>query len=80
MEKKEQKQNTSDKENVDVKKHLTPEDDEKLREAYINALGEILENDDEDARDNLSDYMDEIKQESEALGTEPEDDLDKKKK
>lgn len=80
MEKKEQKQNTSGKENVDVKKHLTPEDDEKLREAYINALGEILENDDEDARDNLADYMDEIKQESEALGTEPEDDLDKKKK
>ena len=39
-------------ENMDVKKHLTPEEDEKLHEAHINALGEILENNDDDARDN----------------------------
>ena len=48
-------------ENMDVKKHLTPEEDEKLHEAYINALGEILENNDDDARDNLANYMDEMK-------------------
>ena len=47
MKEKEKKQ-----ENMDVKKHLTPEDDEKLHEAYINALGEILENDDDDCRDD----------------------------
>ena len=52
MKEKEKKQ-----ENMDVKKHLTPEDDEKLHEAYINVLGEILENDDDDARDNLANYM-----------------------
>ena len=74
MKEKEKKQ-----ENMDVKKHLTPEDDEKLHEAYINALGEILENDDDDARDNLANYMDEVK-ESDALGTEPdENDLDRGK-
>lgn len=65
MKEKEKKQ-----ENMDVKKHLTPEDDEKLHEAYINALGEILENDDDDARDNLANYMDEVKEESDVLGTE----------
>ena len=54
-----------EKENVE--KHLTSEEDEKLHEAYVNALGEILENDDDDARDNLADYMDELKEESEAL-------------
>ncbi len=80
MEKKENKKGASGKEEIDVKRHLTPEDDEKLREAYVDALGEILENDDDDARDNLANYMDEIKEESEALGTEPEDDLEKKKK
>ncbi|MEY8593735.1 hypothetical protein AALK14_20050 [Butyricimonas hominis] len=80
MEKKENKKGSSGKEEVDVKKHLTPEEDEKLREAYVDALGEILENDDDDARDNLANYMDEIKEESEALGTELEDDLEKKKK
>lgn len=80
MEKKENKGNTSGTENVDVKKHLTPEDEEKLHEAYVNALGEILENDDDDARDNLANYMDEVKEESEALGTEPEDDLEKEGK
>lgn len=41
-----------EKENVE--KHLTPEEDEKLHEVYVNALGEILENDDDDARDNLA--------------------------
>ena len=46
MEKNENKKGASGKEEVDVKKHLTPEDDEKLREAYVDALGEILENDD----------------------------------
>ena len=65
MKEKEKKQ-----ENMDVKKHLTPEDDEKLHEAYINALGEILENDDDDARDKLANYRDEVKEESDALGTE----------
>ena len=65
-------------ENMDVKKHLTPEEDEKLHEAYINALGEILENNDDDAWDNLANYMDEMKEESDALGTEPdENDLDR---
>ena len=68
MKEKEKKQ-----ENMDVKKHLTPEDDEKLHEAYINALGEILENDDDDARDNLANYMDEVKEESDVLGTEPDE-------
>ena len=77
---KEKEQDTSGKENIDVKKHLTPEDEEKLHEAYINALGEILENDDDDARDNLANYMDEVKEESEALGTEPEDDSEKEEK
>ena len=67
-------------ENMDVKKHLTPEEDEKLHEAYINALGEILENNDDDAWDNLANYMDEMKEESDALGTEPdENDLDRGK-
>ena len=61
-----------EKENVE--KHLTPEEDEKLHEAYVNALGEILENDDDDARDNLADYMDELKEESEALGAKPGED------
>ena len=60
-------------ENMDVKKHLTPEEDEKLHEVYINALGEILENNDDDARDNLANYMDEMKEESDALGTEPDE-------
>ena len=65
---------------MDVKKHLTPEEDEKLHEAYINALGEILENNDDDAWDNLANYMDEMKEESDALGTEPdENDLDRGK-
>ena len=68
MKEKEKKQ-----ENMDVKKHLTPEDDEKLHEAYINALGEILENDDDDARDNFANHIDEVKKESDVLGTEPDE-------
>ena len=45
-------------------------------------LGRVigLENDDDDARDNLANYMDEVKEESDALGTEPdENDLDRGK-
>lgn len=40
-------------------------------EAYNKAMDEILENDDENAKDNLSDYMDELKEESETLGDPP---------
>lgn len=39
-----------------------------------DTLGEILENDDEDARDNLADYMDELKEESENVGRPPQTD------
>lgn len=39
--------------------------------AYNKTMDEILENDDENAKDNLSDYMDELKEESEALGHLP---------
>ena len=45
-----------------------PVDDEKLQEEYEEELGDILENDDEDAKDNLADYMDELKEESENVG------------
>lgn len=41
-------------------------------EAYNKAMDEILENDDENAKDNLSDYMDELKEESEALDDHPQ--------
>lgn len=40
-------------------------------ETYNRVMDEILENDDENAKDNLSDYMDELKEESEALGDHP---------
>ena len=79
MKEKEQKQNPSKKENVDVKKHLTPEEDAELQGAYTNALGDILENNDDDARDNLANYMDEIKEESEALGREANENASFKK-
>ena len=46
------KEREEKQENMDVKKHITPEEDKKLHEAYINALGEILENDDDDCRDD----------------------------
>lgn len=36
-------------------------------EAYNKAMDEIIDNDDENAKDNLSDYMDELKEESETL-------------
>lgn len=36
--------------------------------AYEKTLDTILENDDEDAKDSLSDYMDELKEESEIIG------------
>lgn len=52
----------------DVREHRIPVDDEKLQAEYENTLGDILENDDTDARDNLADYMNELKEESEALG------------
>lgn len=43
------------------------EEDEKLHEAYADALGEILENDDDDdVQDNLA-----LKEKSEALGAKP---------
>lgn len=67
MEENKEKHDTSDEQNLDVKRHLTPEDDERLHAAYINALGEILENDDNDARDSMANYMDEVREESEAL-------------
>ena len=74
------KEREEKQENMDVKKHITPEEDKKLHEAYINALGEILENDDDDARNNLANYMDEVKEESGVLGTNPdENDLDRGK-
>lgn len=41
--------------------------DEELQQAYEEALGNIEENDDENARDNLADYMNELREESEAL-------------
>lgn len=40
-------------------------------ETYNKVMDEILENDDENAKDNLSDYMDELKEESETLGDQP---------
>lgn len=40
-------------------------------EAYNKAMAEIIDNDDENAKDNLSDYMDELKEESETLGDYP---------
>lgn len=74
------KEREEKQENMDVKKHITPEEDKKLHEAYINALGEILENDDDDARDNLANYMDEVKEESGVLDMKPdENDLDRGK-
>ena len=43
----------------------------KQTETYNKVMDEILENDDENAKDNLSDYMDELKEESESLGDHP---------
>ena len=41
--------------------------DDALKAEYNEVLESILENNDEDARDNMSDYMDELKEESDAL-------------
>lgn len=43
-------------------------EDERLRLGYERALEEIEDADDENARDNLSDYMDELREESENVG------------
>lgn len=40
-------------------------------QAYNKAMDEILDNDDQNAKDNLSDYMDELKEESETLEDHP---------
>ena len=39
--------------------------------AYNKTMDEIIENDDQNAKDNLSDYMDELKEESETLDDHP---------
>lgn len=61
------KKKTDEKNQSSGKRHI-PVDDEKLQEVYEDALGDILENDDENARDNLADYMDELKEESKNVG------------
>lgn len=40
--------------------------------AYNKTMDELIENDDQNAKDNLSDYMDELKEESETLGDHPQ--------
>lgn len=40
---------------------------EELERNYQETLNSILENNDENAKDNMSDYMDELREESEAL-------------
>lgn len=40
-------------------------------EAYNRAMEEINENDDQNAKDSPSNYMDELKEESEAMGDQP---------
>lgn len=57
----------------------------KQTSAYNKAMDEIIDNDDENAKDNLSDYMDELKEESENVGrpssmTEKEWEVDMRKK
>lgn len=57
----------------------------KQTSAYNKAMDEIIDNDDENAKDNLSDYMDELKEESENVGrpsplTEKEREADMRKK
>ena len=39
--------------------------------AYNKTMDELIENDDQNAKDNLSDYMDELKEESETLDDHP---------
>lgn len=55
-------------EKTKMSKEQRAREDERLQNAYENTLDDILENDDEDARDNLADYMDELKEESENVG------------
>lgn len=40
----------------------------KQTSVYNKVMDEIIDNDDENAKDNLSDYMDELKEESENVG------------
>ena len=42
--------------------------DEELEENYKKVVNHIADIDDENARDNLSDYMDELKEESKNVG------------
>ncbi|PXZ43973.1 hypothetical protein DMB45_08355 [Sanguibacteroides justesenii] len=60
----------------DKKKYSLPEEerdnrysksDDALNAEYNEILESILENNDEDAKDNMSDYMDELREESAAL-------------
>ena len=41
------------------------------QKAYNKTMDELIENDDQNAKDNLSDYMDELKEESETLDDHP---------
>lgn len=43
-------------------------EDERLRLGYERSLEEIEDADDENARDNLADYWDELKEESQNIG------------
>lgn len=40
---------------------------EKFDDNYYDTLNSILESDDENAKDNMSDYMDELKEESDTI-------------
>lgn len=60
----------------DEKKYSLPDEerdnrysknDDVLNAEYNEILESILENNDEDAKDNMSDYMDELREESAAL-------------
>ena len=62
--------------NRDKKKYSLPEEerdnrysksDDALNAEYNEILESILENNDEDAKDNMSDYMDELREKSAAL-------------
>ncbi len=57
----------------------------KQTSVYNRVMDEIIDNDDENAKDNLSDYMDELKEESENVGrpsplTEKEWEAEQRKK
>lgn len=55
---------TSPRQTTEKHSHLS---NEELQKNYENTLNSILEADDENAKDNMSDYMDELKEESNAL-------------